>query len=418
MTEAVLNAIRRAEELYWVNPHYSPETIRKQTDPEVEEARARLERFRPFLSKAFPETLANEGRIESPLTEVPHLKGVLSQRTPIQGRLFLKRDSDLPISGSIKARGGIYEVLHYAETIAANELGLTPDDDYSLFLTPTYQKHMSGYRVSVGSTGNLGLSIGIMSRALGFGVTVHMSADARPWKKEKLRSVGAEVIEYESDYEAAVANGRRLAEADPKTHFVDDEHSMDLFLGYAVAGERLKNQLDSLRIVVDEKHPLFVYLPCGVGGGPGGVAYGIQNALGEHAHCLFAEPVQAPCMLLSILTQTHGELSVKDIGLSGRTEADGLAVGRASALVSRAMTPRLDALYTVEDAKLLPYIRALHDAEDLFIEPSAAATFDGPGYVESSGRYGEEALKNATHVLWATGGQMVPPAERDEFLGK
>lgn len=396
------------------------------TTEDVQDAHARLDRFAPYLAEAFPETAATGGIIESELVAIPAMKARLEKTfsQPISGDLLLKKDSHLPISGSIKARGGIYEVLTHAEKLAIGAGLLNTADDYRKLLTPEFRGFFSQYSIAVGSTGNLGMSIGIMSARIGFKVTVHMSADARAWKKAKLRSHGVTVVEYEEDYGVAVEQGRKAAESDPNCFFIDDENSRTLFLGYSVAGERLKAQFAREERVVDAAHPLFVYLPCGVGGGPGGVAFGLKLAFGDHVHCLFAEPTHSPCMLLGVYTGLHDQISVQDLGIDNLTAADGLAVGRASGFVGRAMERLLDGFYSLDDQTMYDMLGWLAEEEGIRLEPSALAGMAGPQRVCASEAYQlmhgftAEQMQNATHLVWATGGGMVPEEEMAQYLAK
>jgi len=419
------------QETTWFNPGVAP-VAQALGDvglsaADVADASARLARFASFLERAFPETAGSGGIIESDIVPLTHLQPLLAERysQPLTGALWLKRDSHLPISGSIKARGGIYEVLKHAEDLALAGGLLTLDDDYALLHSDKARAFFGQYKIAVGSTGNLGMSIGIMGAALGFDVTVHMSADARQWKKDKLRSHGVTVVEYESDYSVAVAQGRQQAESDPACHFVDDENSVNLFLGYAVAGERLKQQLAAAQISVDTQHPLFVYLPCGVGGAPGGVAFGLKLAFGDAVHCIFAEPTHSPCMMLGVYTGLHDEVSVQDFGIDNVTAADGLAVGRASGFVGKAMQRLLDGFYTVSDEEMYSLLALMERSEGMRLEPSALAGVPGiarvqgeqQGYLARAG-LDSQAMQNATHLVWATGGNMVPADEMDAYLAK
>ena len=442
-----MDKLKNCEEFFWVNPGFVPPTGKAGTGAaetaetagtagdgklvDIDDAEARLARFAPFIERMFPEV--KEGIIESPLTELTGLDGIgklaelagapdiAAAGAPAKaGRLFNKQDSHLPISGSVKARGGIYEVLKLAEKLAVEAGMLRWDpatgehENYAKLGDLEMKDFFSKYKVAVGSTGNLGLSIGIISAAIGFEVTVHMSADARQWKKDMLRSKGVTVVEYPDDYEAAVAQGRREAQADPTCHFVDDENSLDLFAGYSVAGKRLKKQMDDLGITIDKEHRMYVYLPCGVGGAPGGVAYGIREIFGEGAYCFFAEPTHAPCMALGLISGKLNGIAVGDIGIDGKTEADGLAVGRPSGLVAKAMQTQLAGCFTVEDEKLYPYLTALQDASGIFIEPSACAAFEGLRYL-CNDAFAPAPDENSIHVIWATGGNMVPAEEKKAY---
>jgi D-serine dehydratase len=422
-------ALKERRPQLWINPERSPDGKpggvwgrRTIGIADVEAAADRFTRFEPVLEHLFPELKSSAGAVESPLLRASFLQDALRLR-PHAGQLFVKADHGLPIAGSIKARGGIHEVLELAEDLAVAH-GFASHDNLAGILSSAAREFFNQYQVAVGSTGNLGLSIGVIASALGFKATVHMSSDAKDWKKERLRKRNVTVVEHYGDYAAAVAAGRREAERDPKCYFVDDEDSISLFLGYSAAALVLKNQLISQGIVIDERHPLFVYLPCGVGGAPAGITFGLAQIFGPNVHCFFAEPVASPCFLVSMLDQSGGNPSVYEVGLDNRTEADGLAVPRASARAVDTMRSAVSGVFTVEDDALFRHLHTAAIAESLRIEPSAAAAFDGPRWLTSSAEgavYLEQHdltkyLHGSAHILWTTGGLFVPDEEYQAFF--
>lgn len=397
------------------------------TKQDVNDAEARLKRFAAYLRVAFPETEATEGIIESKLTPLTQMKTELETyfETRIEGDILLKRDDLLPIAGTIKARGAIYEVLKHAETLALTH-GLleSTEDDYRKFTQAEFKKFFSKYKIVVGTTGNLGISVGVMGAALGFEVAVHMSLEAKAWKKNLLRSRGVTVIEHNTNFTLAVEKGRQEAQENANCYFVDDEHSVELFLGYTVAGNRLERQLEERGIQVDADHPLFVYLPCGIGGSPGGITFGLKQVYGDHVHCFFAEPTHMPSMLLGLMTREYDNVSIDEFDIDGSlTQMDGLAVPRTSGLVAKLMHDYFDGGYTVSEEDNFHLLRSLVDLEDIALEPAAVAGLSGPArlfksdlgrkYLSDKGL--ADKMSQATHIVWATGGSMVPQEDRDAF---
>ena len=130
------------------------------------------------------------------------------------------------------------------------------------------------------------------------------------------------------------------------------------------------------------------------------MTFGLKQVFGDNVHCIFVEPTHSPCMSLGVRTGLHDGISVQDIGLDGLTAADGLAVGRPSRLVGEHLQQMID------------------------VEPSAAAGFAGPWPVLANQGYhaafglDDAAMANATHIVWATGGSMVPAAEMAGYVAE
>lgn len=415
MDNELIAKLKSDKEFLWINPNFNKRAIYGEvSSKEINEANNLLLKFAPFLKSAFKELESTDGIIESPLMSLNKF-GIKN--------LYLKEDNLLPIAGSVKARGGIFEILKYAETLAANANLIDVEKDYSQFDSDVFRKFFSEYKIQVGSTGNLGISIGLISAKLGFNAIVHMSKDAKDWKKKLLRENGVNVIEYDSNYSEAVKNGRMLSDEDEKSYFVDDEKSINLFLGYSTAALRLKEQLKEKHISVDDKHPLFVYIPCGVGGAPSGILHGLKTVFGKNVYVFFVEPVRSASVLLGMSTGLNSKISVHDIGMDGKTEADGLAVGRASELCCESSKNTLAGIFTINENSIFELMKELYKKESVFVEPSAASSMiftkflDDDEFIKFINKE-EISPENITHIAWSTGGMLVPESEREKLLKK
>ncbi|WP_166975135.1 D-serine ammonia-lyase [Brevibacterium atlanticum] len=423
--DAVIRSLATGAPTTWIRNALAEAALPELGDV-MDGAAARFDRFAPWFAATFPETATpppgiaaafpeaarSGGFIESPLTPAPAAQECLGDLlgARLSGQLWLKRDDALPVSGSIKARGGFHEVLEFAEAVAADH-GLDVADP-ATYASAEFREIAAEHRIVVGSTGNLGLSIGILGARLGFAASVHMSADARAWKKTMLRDHGVEVIEHTGDFVEAVEAGRASAAADGQAHFVDDEDSVSLFAGYSVAALRLARQLEAAGITVDGDHRLVVYLPCGIGGGPGGVTFGLKRVFGDNVRCVFVEPSQAPAMFLGVRSGRHSDIAVQDIGLTGATAADGLAVARPSRFIGPTIGPLISGFASVPDDVIRAGVGVLHETEGIDVEPSATAGLSIPWRLGAPAPWPNVS----THLVWLTGGAMVPDDERSHYV--
>lgn len=419
---SIIAALSRSEPVVWHNPSISqiPEDDNAAGSYEcgscpvdsadLTMAGKRMNRYEMLLPLVFPELSdrsAEPGRdgysgLRSPLRE-------LSGASSGGQRVFAKCDHELPVAGSIKARGGFYEVFYHAERVLGTEL---------IGETGAWKEGLAGREIVVASTGNLGLSVGLLGRALGFSVTVVMSRDAKRWKKELLRSHGARVEESTGDYSSAVSRARAMCDASSTDsdsdasravrYFIDDERSPHLFSGYACAAGELLGQLEALGL---GEAGVRVYLPCGVGGAPGGIAWALRLLAGRRVDSIFCEPVAAPCFLLALLDRRRSWESgcapgpcphVDTIGLNAYSEADGLAVGAASPLAAECVERIVSAVVTLSDERMIADAFELHRSYGITVEPSAAASYSAFRALE---------CETDVHILWLTGGGLLPESE-------
>lgn len=110
---SLFDRLRRGEPAAWFRPEVSDGAAlaREGLPAAIADAARRFGAFHFPLARLFGEE-GWDGQIRSRLTDWPAARAV---------SLMVKEDHALPVTGSIKARGGVHEVLAFMERIARQE---------------------------------------------------------------------------------------------------------------------------------------------------------------------------------------------------------------------------------------------------------------------------------------------------------
>jgi threonine dehydratase len=267
-------------------------------------------------------------RLPSAVVHTPMLLNEeLSQR--IQKRVYFKCDN-LQVTGSYKARG--------AFTILNN--------------LPPEQKARGA---ALSSSGNFAQAFAYMGRLLGIPTTVVMMEKTAPFKVERTRKFGAEVMLVSNDFERRFEVLRELKEQ-KGIHPVFTFEDPDVVIGHGTLG---------LEIVDDHPEPATVLVPVSSGGLISGVATAIKERI-PNARIIGVQPEGANATYLS---WKRGEVvrlaSVDSI-------CDALIAQYPGDLMFAHMQRYVDDVVMVTDEQVKEAIRFVAEYGKLVVEPGGA----------------------------------------------
>jgi len=242
--------------------------------------------------------------------------------------VWLKHENHTPV-GAFKLRGGLAYFSNLRETKG----------------------------VIAATRGNHGQSVAFCARERGLRATIVVPRGNSVEKNAAMRSLGAELVEYGHDFQAALEHAQAMATAQ-KLHFVPSFHPL-LVAGVASASLELFRAVPDLQAV---------YVPIGLGSGICG-AIAARNALGSSAEIVGVVSAQARAYAASFAARRLVEAEVKTVlgdGMACRTP-----VPEALEIIWR----HVDRVVEVSDEELEQAIAILFQCTHNCAEGAGAAAF-------------------------------------------
>ncbi len=205
------------------------------------------------------------------------------------------------------------------------------------------------------SAGNLGQALAYSGRKRGFAVTVTASSMANPYKIERMKALGANVLLVEGQIEEALQAALVHSEA-TGAFLVEDSKNLDTCEGAATIGLELANFPGGLDTVL---------VALGAGAMATGVGFAIKK-LNPKTEVICIQPEKAPAMALSYRAGRPVDPGAPD------TIADGVAGRYCIPQVLDDLLAVADDVVLVSEDSIIRGMQLLFECSGLVVEPSAA----------------------------------------------
>lgn len=275
----------------------------------------------------------------TPLLPLPHLAAELGL-----GEIRIKDESRRMGFGAFKALGGVFAVRDHLAT--HRDL----DPAKAMFATA--------------SSGNHGRAVAWGAQTVGARCTIFLPKFTSAAKEAAIRDKGAAVVRVDGDYEAAVADCRRRAEAEGWIIVSDtswegyEEIPKSVMRGYTVLAEEALRQWPT--------GPTHVFVQAGVGGLAAAVVGHLWARCRARPTFVVVEPESADCWFQSNLAGQPALASG-----NAQTVMGGLACREISPLTWPVVGLGADWFMTIGEASVLPARRRL--AHPLDGDPAVAS---------------------------------------------
>lgn len=292
------------------------------------------------------------GYAATPLLSLDALAGELGLAA-----LFYKDEAGRFGLGSFKALGGAYAVYRVLRAAIAEERGPAHAVDVPDLIAGTHSSIASKITVTCATAGNHGRSVAWGARLFGCRAVIFVHRGVGQDRAEAIAAFGAEIVRVDGDYDAAVGEAARRAEAEGWTVVSDTSYPgytqipLHVMHGYTLLMREVEATLPAARM------PTHLFVQGGVGGLAAGLAGDLAARLGARRPVVVVvEPAGADCLFASARA---GERRSTDGPVASMLL--GMACGEPSMIAWDILQVAADGFVTIPDDAAIDAMRTLNN---------------------------------------------------------